>query len=581
MTGAPPGRSLPPTATGRGARIIAWILGRRRLVLILSAAVLVAGGVAAAGLPLKADFSALLPPSTESVRHLEEIQQRVRAFGTAFVLVEADDPAVRQRAADELRKGFEGLDRSLVTRVTGDDGPLRRFVWAHRYLFVDLDDLQEARDALEDRIKRGKLDANPLYIDLDEEDDEPAGDGAARGEKQADPAEQRLDELRQRLDEAEGKARSPQPFVSTSGRLQLLIVQASFPAAQISRTRVLAAELRRVMAEVQARHPDIRVGLTGDVATTLSEHRSILYGMLQSAAVTVVLVTLLLAFSYRSVRGITAVLWALAVGVLATLGLTRLLIGHLNIATAFLSAIVVGNGINPGLILLSRFRDELRRPDPDGAVARAMAGAARGSLTASLTAAIAYASLAVTDFRGFRHFGIIGGIGMAVCWVTAFTVLPAALTWLYGRGRLRPLPPSAGMRRVARLLPKSPMPAAVLGLVLTFAAGLGSYHYLAGEPMEKDWRNLRSDSAEILEERAWNDRISNEFGKGGFNRNLSGRFAIVLSDRAQVKPLVEQLRARDRGLPPERVLLSEVRSWMTSCPRSRRRSWRSWPTSAR
>ncbi len=557
MTGGPPGIYPPPPSSGRGARIIDWILGRRRLVLVLSAVVLVAGGVAALGLPLKADFSALLPPSTESVRHLEEIQQRVRAFGTAFVLVDADSPAVRQRAADELRKGFEGLDRQLVTRVTGDDGPLRRFVWAHRYLFVDLEDLQEARDALDDRIKRGKLDANPLYIDLDEEDDESAGAGKG---KEADPAEQRLDELRERLDEAEQKAKSPQPFVSTNGRLQLLIVQASFPAAQISRTRVLNAELRRIMAEVQARHPDIRVGLTGDVATTLSEHRSILYGMLQSAAVTVVLVTLLLAFAYRSARGIGALLWALAVGVLATLGLTRLFIGHLNIATAFLSAIVVGNGINPGLILLSRFRDELRRPDPDGAVARAMAGAARGSLTASLTAAIAYASLAVTDFRGFRHFGIIGGIGMALCWVSAFTVLPAALTWLYRRGRIRPLPPSAGMRRIAGLLPKSPMPAAVLGLVLTFAAGLGAYHYLAGDPMEKDWRKLRSDSAEILEERAWNDRISNEFDKGGFNRNLSGRFAIVLPRREQVKPLVEQLRARDRGLPPERALLSEVRS---------------------
>ena len=553
MTGDRPDKLSAASSSGRGERIIGWILGRRRLVLALSAAVLVAGGVAAMSLPLKADFSALLPPSTESVRHLEEIQQRVRAFGTAFVLVEADDPAVRQRAADELRKEFEGLDRTLVTRVTGDDGPLRRFVWAHRHLFVDLEDLKEARDALDARIKRGKLDANPLYIDLDEEE------GEAGPAEEADPAEQRMEDLRQRLDEAEGKAKSPQPFVSTSKRLQLLIVQASFPAGQVSRTRVLAGELRRIMAEVQARHPGVRMGLTGDVATTLSEHRSILYGMLQAAGVTVLLCTLLLAFAYRSVRGIAAVLWALAVGTLATLGLTRLFIGHLNVATAFLSAIVVGNGINPGLILLSRYRDELRKPETEGALARAMAGAARGSLTASLTAAIAYASLAVTDFRGFRHFGIIGGIGMALCWVAAFTVLPAALATLYGR-RPRPLPPSIGVRRIARLLPRSPMPAAVLGLVLSAAAGLGAYHYLAGDPMEEDWRKLRSDSDEILAERAWNDRISTEFKEGGFNRNLSGRFAIVLSDRAQVRPLVEELRARDRGLPPARAVLSEVRS---------------------
>ena len=191
------------------------------------------------------------------------------------------------------------------------------------------------------------------------------------------------------------------------------------------------------MAEVQARHPGVRMGLTGDVATTLSEHRSILYGMLQAAGVTVLLCTLLLAFAYRSVRGIAAVLWALAVGTLATLGLTRLFIGHLNIATAFLSAIVVGNGINSGPDLAVALpRRAAQRGDRDGALARAMAGRGARQPDRALTAAIAYASLAVTDFRGFRHFGIIGGIGMALCWVAAFTVLPAALATLVRAARL-------------------------------------------------------------------------------------------------------------------------------------------------
>ncbi|HTE51501.1 MAG TPA: MMPL family transporter, partial [Kofleriaceae bacterium] len=368
-----------------------------------------------------------------------------------------------------------------------------------------------------------------------------------------------LDDLRQRLEEAEAKAKSPAPFVSRNGRLQLLIVQAGFPASQMGKTRVLNDFLKTIASDAQRRHPGIRIGLTGDIATTLSEQRSILVGMLQAAAVSVLLVTLLLVVAYRSVPGIAAVLWALAVGTLGTLGLTRLFIGHFNIATAFLSAIVVGNGINPGLIFLSRFRDELERGDRDRAVARAMVGAFRGTLTASLTAAIAYASLAVTDFRGFRHFGIIGGIGMALCWVTAFTVLPAALATFHARRPIHFRPSSARVQRLARLLPRNATVAAVIGLVVTAAAGLGAYHYLTGEPLETDWRKLRSDSTEILAQRAWNDRISNEFSQG-FNRNLSGRFAIVLPRRDQVAPLAEELRARDRNLPPERKMLSEVRT---------------------
>jgi uncharacterized protein len=548
----------------RATSIVGWILRRRRLVLAVSLAAAVAGGIAAATLPVKADFSALLPPSTESVRHLEAIQQRVRAFGTAFLLVEADDPALRSRASDELRRAIERIDRSLVTRVTSDDGPLRRFAWNNRFLFVDLEDLEEAHAALDERIKQEKLRANPLYIDLDDEEEPPTDEQPEEGEEREKPdragtGDPRLDDLIRRLDEAEAKAKSPQAFVSKNGRLQLLIVQASFPASQISRTRVLAGELERIIAEVEARHPRVRVGLTGDIATTLSEQTSITYGMLQSAAVTVLLVTLLLVAAYRSSPGIVSVLWALAVGTIATLGLTRLFIGHLNIATAFLSAIVIGNGINPGLVLLSRYRDERERDAPERALPRAIIGAARGSLTASLTAAIAYASLAITDFRGFRHFGIIGGIGMAICWVTAFTVLPAALAAFEARRGIRFRPPSAAVRRLAQLLPRNPVPAAALGLIATFAAGLGTYHYLAGQPLEEDWRKLRSDSAEILEQRAWNDRISNEFEQG-FNRNLSGRFAMVVPTREQVVPLVEALRARDRGLPPEKALFSDVRS---------------------
>jgi uncharacterized protein len=542
--------------TGRSARIIGWILERRRLVLALSLLVALAGGLAASRLPLKADFSALLPPSTESVRHLEAIQERVRAFGTAFLLVESDDPAQRQRAATELRQAIERLDDSLVARVTGDDGPMRRFVWRHRYLFVEQDELEKARDALRERIKREKLDANPLYIDLEEEDE---GEGT-KVDPEAEAAEKELDELRLKMEEKEAEAKATKPFVSKNGRLQLLVVQASFPAGQVSRTRVLAGEIERISAEIESRHPGVDIGKTGDVFTTLSEHRSILYGMLQAAAVTVILCVALLIVAYRSVPAIAAVLWALAVGVVATLGLTKLFIGHLNIATAFLSAIVVGNGINPGLILLSRFRDELRGEDPDRALPRAMAGALRGTLAASLTAAVAYVSLAVTDFRGFRHFGIIGGIGMAVCWLAAFTVLPAALSWLQSRGRIRMRAPSVSARRIARFLPHSPMPAVVLGLIATAAATWGAYRFLAGEPLEQDWRRLRSDSDEILEQRAWNDRISNEFAAGGFNRNLSGRFAIVLEDRAQAAPLVEKLRAIDRGLPPSQALFSSVES---------------------
>ena len=63
-----------------------------------------------------------------------------------------------------------------------------------------------------------------------------------------------------------------------------------------------------------------------------------------------------------------------------------------------------------------------RRAVPRGAARRrtrtrtrsrpAIAGALPGTLAATATAAVAYGSLLITDFRGFRQFGAIAGIGM-------------------------------------------------------------------------------------------------------------------------------------------------------------------------
>ena len=73
----------------------------------------------------------------------------------------------------------------LVDHFEIDDRETRGFLRAHRQLFVPLPDLEKAHEALADRIKAAKLAANPLYIDLDDDD----------SKADADKAKQELDEL--------------------------------------------------------------------------------------------------------------------------------------------------------------------------------------------------------------------------------------------------------------------------------------------------------------------------------------------------------------------------------------------------
>jgi len=120
---------------------------------------------------------------------------------------------------------------------------------------------------------------------------------------------------------------------------------------------------------------------------------------------------------------VAALLGALALGALITFAFAFFAVGHLNMATAFLAPIVVGNGINFGIIWQGRFLEERRSGRAlERAVAIALEKTCPATLTAACAAATAYAALGIGRFRGFRHFALIGATGMLLCWITSYAL---------------------------------------------------------------------------------------------------------------------------------------------------------------
>jgi predicted RND superfamily exporter protein len=522
-------------AAGPTPRFAAWyargILRWRWWIAAIAIAVTAGAARYAITLPVYTDFSYLLPPSARSVQDLRQIEKRTRVIGTAMVAVESKDPAARERAALLLRKKLLPLEPRLISSLTFDESAARKFGWEHRWLFASLDDLKAAREALEQRVNNAK---NPLAVQIDDED------GA--------------DALQQKLADAEKKRDDPGELVSKDGTLQMMIIRTAFSSADSASDIELVASIQRAVDEVKAEVPGTDIGVAGDVLVTLAEHDAILQGMLIATLVTVLLVGVALLLFYRSVLTVGALSWSLMVGTIATFALTRGTIGHLNIATAFLSSIVIGNGINCGIIVTARYLEELRsHRTGEDAMARALAGTLKGTLAASLTAATAYASLVITDFRGFRHFGVIGGLGMVLCWISAYTVLPACLGILERSGRINPRTEPAIGRWLARLVP------AKLGLTTAIVLGLAAVAggittwFLTHHPFESNFRNLRTYNAALTEEGRWMGKIDAAFGQG-----ISGGFVIAMPSRDKVVPLVAQLRAMDEGKDREHKLFSRL-----------------------
>jgi uncharacterized protein len=528
---------------GLGVRWARWTAHRRREILAVALAVGAVAAPVAAHLPLHGDLSYLLPPGTPSVRDLHALESRAQVFGTVIVAIESDDAGQRRSAAELVRDRLRALPPGLLLGVDYDSGARDRFAWTHRYLLAPTAELEGVRDELQARKAR----LNPLYVSLD--DDAGAAGAPAIGD--------RLRALQKQMDAARAGAEHPAPILSADGRLQLVVARTRFPADEISRNVAVVEAAERAAAEARrVGGPALRIGITGDVANAAQEHQALLGGMVRATIFTTAIVALGLLLFFGAAAPVGALLGALTVGALVTFAFAFVSIGHLNLATAFLAPIVVGNGINFGIILLARYFEERKVClDPVAALGAAVEGSFGGTLAAALTASVAYASLLSTQFRGFRHFGVIGGVGILCCWAATFLILPAALAVLERHGLGSGRSPARLGRRLAALVPcRRPVVVGIAAVALIGSA-IGAGRYLASRPFEGDFNNLRSNDAAMRQTLRWNAAIDRAFGRG-----ISGGTVIALPTRLRAHEVAERLRAADAGKPDKQRLFSRVSS---------------------
>src|SRR5207237_520810 len=319
-------------------------------------------------------------------------------------------------------------------------------------LLVPIEDCARARDAIRAETRRRVIEANPLAVPLDEEEAPPSKPAGG------DPATDWLDpkkplpreQIRQRF------ARYVDGFYVHPDRRSLtIVVRPTGTSLGVAEARGLLNRMQKVVgrhaAEIQGGH--LRVGFAGSFPLFVAEYEAIINDVKTLALLVTSLVLLSILAFFRDLRSTFALGLAVLTAVAVTFGLTRLIIGYLNTQTAFLGAIVLGNGINYGLIYLARVK-QLRRKGIEllPACVEGAQSTAQATLLASMATSVSFGTLIIAANRGFRHFGIIGGMGMLLCWTGTFLIVPALLA-LYerARGAPKPVPEKAEEGRV--LLP--------------------------------------------------------------------------------------------------------------------------------
>ncbi|MEV0688658.1 MMPL family transporter [Streptomyces sp. NPDC050388] len=167
-----------------------------------------------------------------------------------------------------------------------------------------------------------------------------------------------------------------------------------------------------------------------------------------------------------------------------------------------MTVLVLGAGTDYALLLVSRYREELRRHEhPYDAMRTALRGCGPAILASSGTVAAGLLCLVAADLNSSSGMGPVGMIGVLAALVAMTTLLPAVLV-LLGRRVFWPLIPAYGSEPRARRSLFAAMgtsaarrPAAVLvgGAVLLGALALGTLN-LGGDLKQEDSFTDRPES---------------------------------------------------------------------------------------
>ncbi|MGW0081395.1 MMPL family transporter [Streptomyces sp. NPDC003393] len=301
---------------------------------------------------------------------------------------------------------------------------------------------------------------------------------------------------------------TPQPVPSKDGTTVMYPVTSNEPGTDEKKRDALVDDVRGVAHDQDGM--SVQVGGPSAMATDAAGVYQSLGGPLLYTTVAVVAVLLILI--YRSpllwlvplvVAGIGDFLsTGVAYGLHQAFGTT--VSGQ---STGIMTVLVFGAGTDYALLIVSRYREELRRHErPYDAMSAALRGCGPAVLASSGTVAAGLLCLLAADLNSSRGMGPLGTVGVLCALVAMLTLLPALLV-LLGRRVFWPLVPAYGSIPKARRslfaamgssAGRRPLTVLASGAVLLGALALGALN-LPGTIKQQDAFVDKPESVAALE----------------------------------------------------------------------------------
>ncbi|MEO5668514.1 MAG: MMPL family transporter [Bdellovibrionota bacterium] len=482
---------------GQNRAYLSFLLRNKRWINAL-AAVIAAGAIFfASHIYLKPSFAALLPDNLPSIEHLNRVTSEVGGTGLLLIGIESPSFKANRTFADRLAAKLKPLSPTVIKDFEYNYSEAREYFERFGLYYLRTEDLKKLKHYLQKEViqkaEKKRDNAFASILGIDEKKEEAPQADATNSDQESKLFAEKIDPRIQRLLEY------PRDYLATKdGKLVVIAVRTSGTSLSLGESRALTEKVRALIDELKPTsfHPELQVNFAGNVQRSLDEVNSVKADILDTAMLLVVLILVCLYLFFNSWAIIGLMVTNLLLAVVVTLGFAQLTIGYLNTLTAFMASLVVGTGINYACIFCSRYLEE-RRSDHDvvDSLGTALSSTYLATLAASSTTAVSFIALFFAKNKGFSEFALIGGVGIIVCWIATYTLLPI---WIHsaekhiklsGKATMTTVKLGALLSTIGGKVLRYPLRTGTVLAVLAIVSAVGSHKFLQ-DPFEYDFTKL-------------------------------------------------------------------------------------------
>ena len=303
-------------------------------------------------------------------------------------------------------------------------------------------------------------------------------------------------------------------LVSNTGHVTGINVTLQLPGDNSREAKEVAEHARALVADIEKKYSGIKIYLTGMAMMTNAFSESAMNDNKTLVPLMYVVVIMALLMSLRSISATFAVIVLIVFSVISALGIAGWLGWFLNPTSAISPTIILMMAVADCVhILVTQLHNMRIGHEKKQAIQESLRINFQPVFITSLTTAIGFLSLNFSDAPPFRDLGNMVAMGVVVAWLLSVTFLPALMTILPVKVKLKDDLDNSTMKHLAEWVIKYRKPLLVVNGIIALVL----MSFLPQNKLNDEFVKYFDKSTEF--------RIGTDF----LNENMGGIYTVELS----------------------------------------------------